>query len=125
MNAAENWREQARYDLETARAMQKSGRYLYVLFCCQQAVEKALKAVIVARTQEHPPRIHTLIRLAEVAKLEVSEVDAEFMRELSTYYLQSRYPEEIRGLARQVTLEQSLAILTRTEEMLKWVFSTM
>lgn len=37
------WAERAQYDLDTADAMFKAGRYLYVLFCCQQAVEKVLK----------------------------------------------------------------------------------
>ena len=50
-----DWIEQSTYDLETARAMLTSGRYLYVLFCCQQAVEKTLKALIVHRTGEFPP----------------------------------------------------------------------
>ena len=40
----EQWAERANYDLDTARAMLKSERYIYVLFCCQQAVEKALKS---------------------------------------------------------------------------------
>ena len=35
----QGWVDQAQYDLETAHAMLASGRYLYVLFCCQQAVE--------------------------------------------------------------------------------------
>jgi len=64
------WADRARYDLETADAMLKAGRYLYVLFCCQQAVEKALKAVIVRRTGELPPRVHNLLRLADVAEIE-------------------------------------------------------
>ena len=34
------WAEQAQYDLDTADAMLKAGRYLYVLFCCHQAVER-------------------------------------------------------------------------------------
>lgn len=38
------WIERAEYDLETAKAMQQTGRYLYVGFMCQQTVEKALKA---------------------------------------------------------------------------------
>ena len=34
------WHEVAAYDLETAKAMFESGRYLYVAFMCQQAIEK-------------------------------------------------------------------------------------
>jgi HEPN domain-containing protein len=44
-DAAEKWVAQAQYDIETAKAMFDTGRYLYVLFCCQQAVEKMLKAL--------------------------------------------------------------------------------
>jgi len=51
---ANKWLEQARYDLETAPAMLASERCLYVLFCCRQAVEKALKALIVERSREFP-----------------------------------------------------------------------
>lgn len=40
---AEKWADRARYDLETARAMMVSGRYLYVLFCCQQTGGPYLK----------------------------------------------------------------------------------
>ena len=58
--------------------MLDSGRYLYVLFCCQQAVEKMLKAVIVKQTNEFPPRLHNLMRLAEFASLEIPEARAEF-----------------------------------------------
>ena len=39
-----NWISLAEYDLETARHMQKTGRYLYVIFMCHIALEKILKA---------------------------------------------------------------------------------
>jgi HEPN domain-containing protein len=34
------WVELAEYDLETASAMLKSKRYLYIGFMCQQTVER-------------------------------------------------------------------------------------
>jgi len=34
----EYWKDAAIYDLETAEAMLDSGRYLYVVFMCQQAI---------------------------------------------------------------------------------------
>lgn len=36
----EYWLDIAKYDLETAEAMFDSGRYLYVVFMCQQSIEK-------------------------------------------------------------------------------------
>ena len=45
-NKSSYWLELADYDLETARAMLQTGRYLYVGFMCHQVIEKALKAVV-------------------------------------------------------------------------------
>jgi len=123
MSSVERWAEQARYDLETADAMQRSGRYLYVLFCCQQAVEKAIKALITKQTQKFPPRIHNLVRLAEVATLELSDERAQLLRELSNYYIQTRYPEEIPELAAKISETQSQQILEQTEETIQWLLS--
>jgi len=82
----QKWMDQASYDLETAQAMLDSGRYLYVVFCCQQAVEKMIKAVIAQVSGEMPPRIHNLIQLAERAGLEPDAQQALLMRELSELY---------------------------------------
>jgi len=123
MNVVERWVEQARYDLDTARSMLNSSRYLYVLFCCQQAVEKMIKAIIAKQSNDFPPRIHTLIRLSEVAALELTEERAQLLRELSNYYIQTRYPEEIPALSAKISESQTSQILEQTEEMMQWLLS--
>jgi HEPN domain-containing protein len=117
------WAERARYDLDTANAMFRAGRYLYVLFCCQQAVEKALKAVIVKRTGTLPPRIHNLSRLAEVAEIESDHEQSQFLSELSAYYIQSRYPEEIAAAGSMITEELAGKVFGKTEQTITWVLS--
>jgi HEPN domain-containing protein len=42
----EHWIERSQYDLDTAKVMLATGRYLYVAYMCQQSVEKLLKAII-------------------------------------------------------------------------------
>jgi HEPN domain-containing protein len=120
---AERWADQATYDLDSARAMLQSGRYLYVLFCCQQAVEKMLKAVIVERSKELPPRIHHLGRLAETAGLAPDDSQTDFLGELTAYYIESRYPEEMESLAEQATREIASDTLRKTEETFRWLHS--
>jgi HEPN domain-containing protein len=119
----QSWVDQARYDLETARAMLVSGRFLYVVFCCQQAVEKALKAVIVRKTGELPPRVHNLLRLAETARLEADHEQLRFLGELSAYYIQSRYPEEIKAAGATITQGLATEVLGQTEQTVQWVLS--
>ena len=121
--SSQHWAGQARYDIDTARAMFHSGRHLYVLFCCQQAVEKMLKALVAERSKELPPRIHNLVRLADAAALEMSDEQADLLRELSAYYLQTRYPEEISDLGSQVKENEARRILDQTEEIVRWLSS--
>ena len=123
MNSVERWAEQARYDLDTARAMLDSGRYLYVVFCCQQAVEKALKAIIVKQTHDFPPRLHNLLRLAEIASVALDQDREAFFGELSGYYVQTRYPEEIESLGGSLNRVAAGETLRKTEEATQWLLS--
>lgn len=59
----ENWLATSAYDVETAEHMLTTGRYIYVVFMCHLAIEKALKALVCVATNASPPRIHDLKRL--------------------------------------------------------------
>jgi HEPN domain-containing protein len=120
-DAAEKWAAQSLYDIETAKAMLDTGRYLYVLFCCQQAVEKMLKALIAKRTRELPPRLHNLMRLAEVASLTIPEDTAHLFRRLTDFYIASRYPEELEAATWSVDSSQVQQTYVATEEALRWL----
>lgn len=123
IDAVKRWADRAEYDLETARALLASKRYLYVLFCCQQSIEKALKAVIVSKTGELPPRIHNLPRLAELGGLAANQDRMQLLAQLSTFYIQSRYPEDIDALAASTTNEDAQKAIRQTEELIKWLLS--
>ena len=120
---AKSWADQARYDLETARAMLESGRYLYVLFCCQQSVEKALKGLMVQKSGGFPPRIHNLVQLAESADVEMAIERRRFLGELTAYHIQSRYPEEMSKLAATIRREVAEESLKKTEAEVQWLLS--
>lgn len=123
MEPSKSWTDQSKYDLETARAMMSSGRYLYVLFCCQQAVEKIIKAIIAQRLGEMPPRIHNLARLAETGRIPLSDEKADLLRELSAHYVQTRYPEELAQLLSGIDADVARRVLEQTEELYSWLES--
>jgi HEPN domain-containing protein len=110
-----SWLDASRYDLETAKALLKSHRYMYVLFMCQQSLEKLLKAHITAQTREFPPRVHNLARLAELTSLEFSQEEKMLLERLSLYYLQSRYPPDVQALAKTVKASMATAHFEQTE----------
>ena len=51
------WIEMSDYDFDTAEAMLRTGRYLYVGFMCHQTIEKALKAYWSLVLDEPPLKI--------------------------------------------------------------------
>ena len=120
-NISEQWIERAHYDISAAKAMLDSRHYLYVAFCCQQSIEKMLKAVITKRTNEFPPRIHNLVRLAETASLELTEEQSIFLSELSAFYIKTRYPEEIERLSAQMNFRFAKKIYEETQRIYQWL----
>jgi len=116
------WIEQAEYDLETARAMLRMGRYLYVGFMCQQTVEKALKAVI-AKHGIFPPKTHNLLRLTELAVLSdlLSEKQLQLLDELYPLNIEARYPSHKEKLAQLLNQDICNRYITETGEMLEWI----
>jgi len=86
----EHWIERSQYDLDTAKVMLATGRYLYVAYMCQQTIEKILKAIIAHHGRENFP-IHNLNRLAELASIK-TELNSEqfiFLAELTKITIMS------------------------------------
>lgn len=119
----EKWLKRVEYDIETARAMLRSNRYQYVIFCCQQSVEKALKALIAEQSEEMPPRIHNLRRLAQSLNLELNESQDILFGFLSQFYIDARYDTFVNELASTVSSEKAKQILKQTEDVLEWLLS--
>ena len=124
--AAKAWMDRVNYDWETARAMYKTGRYLYVVFMCQQAIEKILKAILAFQGKEIKP-IHHLPKLAELAGIrqEFDEDTLTLIESLSGYYLNSRYKETIETLAKAIGKKEAKDYLTKTERVITWLTQKM
>jgi HEPN domain-containing protein len=90
-----------------------------VLFLCQQSLEKLLKAHVTRETGKLAPRIHNLVRLAEMSDEEFSVEEQALLERLSLYYLQSRYPPEIEALAKTVKRVKAAEHLRQTEALWK------
>lgn len=121
----EYWFELADYDIDTAKAMLQTKRYLYVGFMCHQTIEKAIKAIIArdCAKDEMPPKTHDLSKLAIRAKLidAMAEEQQDFIEELNPLNIKARYPEHKEQIALTLTPQRCKAIVTRTEELLCWI----
>lgn len=119
----EEWVSRAHYDLETAKAMLDAGRDLYVLFCSQQALEKMLKAVIVKATSEVAPRLHDLVKLSDVARVDPSPSARRLLELLSRFYFTGRYPAEPDRATPLVDRAHAEQVLAQSEEVFQWLSS--
>jgi len=123
----EHWLDIAQYDLETAKSMLSSGRWLYVVFMCQQAVEKLSKGLYTLYVDDNIPRIHNIKTIIEYFddKLPVAipEEKVDFFNTLSAYYLNNRYPDFISKLSSQIDEAEATKILSQTEEVFSWLLT--
>ena len=117
------WLEMSEYDLDTSLAMLETQRYLYVGFMCHQSVEKAFKAVLSSRTEQVPPKIHNLIRLAEQCGLLgiIPEKHKKLLFLLNPLNIESRYPTYKDEMLKHLNSSKCLEIINSTKELILWI----
>ena len=112
------WQTSSDEDFAAAESLLEKGHLRHCLFFAHLAIEKMLKAHVTRQTKDVPPRIHNLVRLAEIAKLKLDSEQEEFLREFGIYQLEGRYPD-----FEQVPVDLGLARdeVSRAREMLIWL----
>jgi len=119
---AAGWWEQGRHDLSAARAMFREQIYYAAAFLSHQAAEKALKALLIEKRRELPPKTHNLLILGRLA--EAPEEVMSALRLLNPEYVASRYPDAANGIpAENYDAEKTERLLKAVEKVHKWVTS--
>ncbi|MCS7190017.1 MAG: HEPN domain-containing protein [Fimbriimonadales bacterium] len=96
---SDDWIAQARRDLESAEWAIRGGYYEWACFMCQQAAEKALKAVYAERGAEtwgHSVR-HLLRGLRDDIEPGTYRALSQCARTLDSFYIPTRYPDSENG----------------------------
>ncbi len=117
------WIDLSDYDLETAEAMLKSKRYLYVGFMCHQSIEKAFKAYYTKLKSETAPYSHSLSYLAKQGDFYelFSEKQEEFIDQIEPLNIEARYPSHKERLLKSLSDAKCLEIINNTKEIQKWI----
>jgi HEPN domain-containing protein len=123
----EYWLDIAEYDLESARYNFETGRWLYVVFMCQQAIEKLVKGLYTLYIDDNVPRIHNISKLIKrfEAKLfiPVAKDTYKFLDNLTTYYFNTRYTDYKQKLSSLIKKEVAESILIKTTEVFAWLLT--
>jgi HEPN domain-containing protein len=88
----EYWRKGPEEDFEAAGLLITSGKTRHGLFFAHLALEKILKAHICRQTGKLAPRLHNLVRLAELSSLDFEADHLNVLAEMNEFNLEGRYP---------------------------------
>lgn len=114
------WIEYSKTDLKAAKVLFDKKLYETCAWHCHQAIEKILKAIIDSENK-HIPKIHDLVELLRIAKIQLPGDLMDFIEELNLYYLPPRYPdfyEEMKKIYRPKNMQR---ILKLTKILFLWL----
>ena len=116
------WLELCNDDLRAAKNLHASKDYLWMGFICHLIAEKALKATVASITED-VPKIHHLLKLANMANLnnDLSEHQKNLLGKLMPLQIEARYPEYKAKIATILTSDYCANLLRETEEFLCWI----
>ena len=117
------WKDIAEYDLATAEAMYNTGRWLYVVFMCQQAIEKLCKGLYVFYADDNIPRSHNINfiinKFSDTLSFEINDMQLKLFERLTAFYIEGRYPEYKEKLSVSINKGTAEQILNETKEAFK------
>ncbi len=108
------WIERAKYDLKGAEHSADSEIFDHAVFWCQQAAEKALKAVYIKKTGKLK-KVHDLVLLAREVGLPPALLKR--CKELTLAYVYTRYPDFNEDEDIEKTAEE---FLSYAKEVITW-----
>ena len=96
-----------------AQELLERGRLRHGLFFLHLALEKLLKAHVCRQTSDLAPRLHNLVRLAELAELDLPKTCMDTLAEMNPFAIAGRYPDALSPLP---TPEETRGYADRAQE---------
>ena len=112
------WLKTAADDWRVAQKLLAEDELPQGLFFVHLTLEKALKAYICKATNDYAPRIHTLIRLAELTSLHLTQQQLDVLAEINQFNLEGRYPDIDLPV---VSPKEAQKHFERAKEMYEWL----
>ena len=115
------WLNSAKLDLKAMNSLFRSGHYVWALFLGHLVIEKLLKAVYVNNIDTNVPYIHNLTKIAEEARLELSEKQKDFLAEVTTFNIKVRYPDYKGRFYKKASKKFTEHYIKEIKEFRKWL----
>ncbi len=112
------WVRSAEEDFAAAQSLFEKGHLRHSLFFAHLSIEKMLKGHVVRQTGDMPPRIHDLVRLAEIAQIQTNQDQKNFLSRFGLYQLEGRYPDAEQAMLDAKTTQERLM---SAKDILEWL----
>ena len=76
---------------------------------------------MVEKTETFPPKSHNLVRLAELAEIEITIEQIKLLEELNQFQLDTRYPDEKFSLYKTATKDFTTDKINKVNELRQWL----
>jgi HEPN domain-containing protein len=123
----EYWLDSAQYDLDSATAMYESGRWTYVAFMCQQAVEKLVKGLYTLYISDNVPRTHNITNLVREFEDKlpepVTDTRYDLFDDLRSLYINGRYTDFKKKISARMNEQIAKNFLEQTREVFAWLLT--
>jgi len=115
------WETSSDKDFKTMEHLFNSKDYHWSLFIGHLVLEKLLKAVYVKNVGNTPAFIHDLSRLAEQAKLTLTEEQKDFLDLVTTFNIKARYPDYKKKFYKKCTKVFTTKNIEKIKEFRLWI----
>ena len=123
----EYWLDIAKYDLDTADAMLTTGRWLYVVFMSQQAIEKLVKGLYTLYVSDEVPKTHNINFLLQKFENQLAQPIAEsryeLFEKLRSFYIEGRYADFKQKLSESIEGQEARNVMKETKEAFAWLLT--
>lgn len=113
------WRGGAEEDWAVALELLQHRRERHALFLAHLALEKLLKACVCRETRDLAPRIHNLVRLAQLSGTAIPDSSLDILAEMNAFSMEGRYPTQLPPPSTQ----EAKSYMDRAGEVFRWLVS--
>ena len=115
------WIDTSNDDYAVMESLFANEHYVWSLFLGHLAVEKLLKAYYVKNAGVDCPRIHNLVRIADLAGLDVTDSQRIFLAEVTAFNIRARYPDHKREFSATANREFTASYAGKIKEFRQWL----
>ena len=118
-----HWHESSDQNYSTMQNLIKTKEYSWTLFMGHLVVEKLLKALYVKRLHKHPVFSHDLLRLAKMIDVELPNGYDEWLDEITTFNLNTRYDDYKQSFYKLCTVDFFNEWIYKIETLRQWLIN--